>query len=331
MSEHGLDEVRGDRVLEARHVERERVHAARAEGVHEGIDGGEVGRLDVGAVEDDGGGGGAFDPARGDLVEAARPDLRVVEAGARERRGLPPLARMPDEVGGEGEQVAGVRRPAVHAVLPQAVRALGRHRAEGGQLGVRLVVAGEEGERDGPGPAGLDELLHPVGPVAGPPQHPRDDELRVRDHRLDVEVHRHRMAELHEVREPERGEAVLAAFSASTPASVPDPRPEPGPRPREARELGVGGGEEHDVARRLAEVDRLGLVDRRSRLRAQQVHRSPLPPPGGQPPGPARSAGPRSAAQPARSISRMPGSSSPVSPITTSRERRSSPARHSRS
>ena len=169
MPEHGLDEVRGDRVLEARHVEGERVHAARAEGAHEGIDGGEVGRLDVGAVEDDGGGGGALDPSRGDLVEAARPDLRVVEPGAGERRGLPPLARMPDEVGREGEQVAGVRRPAVHAVLPQAMDALGRHRAEGGKLGVRLVVAGEECERDCPGPAGLDELLHPVGASSRPP------------------------------------------------------------------------------------------------------------------------------------------------------------------
>ena len=255
--EHGGDEVRGDRVLEARDVERERVHPACAQGVHQGVDGGEVRRLDVRAVKDDGGDGGALDPPGGHLVEAARPALRVVEPGPGERRGLAPLGRMPDEVGREGEEVPGVRGPAVHAVLPQPVGALCGNRAEGGELGIRLIVAGKEGEGDGPGPARLDDLLDPVGPIAGAPQHPGDDEPRARDHRLDVEVHRHRMAKLHEVREPERGEVVA----------------EPGARAREARELGVRGGEEDEVARGLAEVDRLGLVDRRSRLRAQQVHR----------------------------------------------------------
>ena len=261
--EHGGDEVRGDRVLEARNVERERIHAARPEGVHEGVDGSEVRGLDVGAVEDDGRGGGTVDPPGGHLVEAARPALRMVEAGPGERRGLPPLGRMPDEVGREGEEVPGVRGPAVHAVLPQPMDALRGHRAEGGELGVRLVVARKEGERSRPGPARLDELLHPVGPVAGAAQHPGDDELRTRDHRLDVEVHRHRVGELHEVREAEGREVVAEA----------------GSRAREARELGVRGGEEDDVARGLAEVDRLRLVDRRSRLRAQQVHRRSRPAP----------------------------------------------------
>ena len=263
LREHGGDEVRGDRVLEARHVERERIHAARPEGVHEGVDRGEVRGLDVGAVEDDGRGGGTVDPASGHLVEAARAAFRMVEASPGERGGLPPLGRVPDEVRREREEIPGVRRPAVHAVLPQPMGALGGHRAEGGELGVRLVVARKEGERSRPGPARLDELLHPVGPVAGAAQHPGDHEPRVRDHRLDVEVHRHRVGELHEVREPERGEVVAEA----------------GARAREARELGVRGGEEDDVARGLAEVDRLRLVDRRSSLRAQQVHRRPRPAP----------------------------------------------------
>ena len=96
------------------------------------------------------------------------------------------------------------------------------------------------------------------------------------------------MAELHEVREPEGGEGALASVSAIVSATALNPWLEPGPCAREARELGVGGGEEDDVARGLAEVDRLGLVDRRSRLRAQQVHRSPPPPgPAARPPGPA--------------------------------------------
>ena len=373
LRQHALDEVRGDRVLEARDVDRKRVHAARAEGVHQRVDGGEVRGLDVGAVEDDGRDGGCIDPLGGHLLEAARPAFRMVEAGPRERRGLPPLGRMPDEIGREGEEVSGVRRPPVHAVLPQAVGALGRHRAERRELGVRLVVAGKEGEGDRPRPARLDDLLHPVGPVARAPEDPRDDELRARDHRLDVEVHRHRVAELHEVREPQGREVAV----------------ETGARAREARQLGVRGGEEDDVARSLAEVDRIRLVDRRSRLCAQQVHRCvrslsartrPARPGATRPGSPGRIGEAQSdtcglrkytarltsgygslidlpasllfkrlwcrlpaqwcepapirtglPTQPARSSSRTRGSSSPVSPITTSRERRSSPARHSRS
>ena len=271
--------------------------------MHQRVDGSEVRRLDVRAVKDDGSGGGAVDPPRDHVIEAARAEFRVVEAGPGERSRLPPLGRMPDEIGRKRKEVAGVRRPPVHAVLPEAMGALGRHGAEGSEPGVRLVVTRKEGEGDRRGPARLHDLLDPVRPVAGAAEHPRDDELRARDHRLDVEIHRHRVAELHEVREPEGREVVAQA----------------GARPREARELGVRGREEHEVARGLAEIDRLGLVDRRSRFRAQQVHRC------------ARSAPPTGPAQPARSISRMRGSSSPVSPITTSRERRSSPARHSRS
>ena len=259
--EHGGDEVRADRVLQARDVDGERVHPARPEGRDQRVDGSEVRGLDVGAVEDDGGDGGAVGPLGDDLVEAARPGRGVVEPGARERGGLTPLGRVADEIGGEREQAAGVRRPPVHQVLPQAMGVGARHGAEGRERGVRLVVAGQEREGDRPRPARLDELLHPVGPVAGPAEHPGDDELRPRDDGFDVDVHRHRVGELHEVREPQRGEVAVEA----------------GARAREARELGVRGGEEDDVARGLAEVDRLGLVDRGPRLRPQQVHRCPRP------------------------------------------------------
>ena len=133
----------------------------------------------------------------------------------------------------------------------------GRHGAERGEFGVGLVVAREEREGDRRRPAGGDDLLHAVRPVARAPQHPRNDELRARDHRLDMEVHRHRVGELHQVREAERGKLAV----------------ESGARPCDARELGVRGGEEDDVPGRLAEVDGLGLVDRRPRLGAQQVQR----------------------------------------------------------
>ena len=200
--QHPLDQIRRGRILQARYVERERVHPARGEGVRQRVDGGEVGRLHVGAVEDDGGGGRIGGPSRDEVVEAAGAEARPVEAGPRQRGGLAPFGRVADEVGREGEEVARVRRAAVHAVLPQAVGGLRRDGAESGERGIRLVVAGKERERNRRGPAGLGDLLDPVGPVAGASEHPRDDELRPRDHRVDVEVHRHRMGELHEVGEP---------------------------------------------------------------------------------------------------------------------------------
>ena len=141
--EHGGDEVRGDRVLQARDVDGERVHPSRAKGRDEGVDGCEVRGLDMGAVEDDGGNGRAAGPVRDDFVEAARPGFRVVEAGARERRGLAPFGRASDESGREGEQVSGVCRPPVHAVLPEAMGVGGGHGTEGRERGVRLVVAGQ--------------------------------------------------------------------------------------------------------------------------------------------------------------------------------------------
>ena len=255
--EHGGHEIRGDGIPEARHVEREGVHPAPAKGRDQRVDGSEVGGLHVGAVEDDGGARGALGPSRDDLVEAARPGRRVVETGAGKRGGLAPLGRKSDELGRESEQAAGVRRPPVHAVLPQAMGIGGRHGAERGEFGVGLVVAREEREGDRRRPAGGDDLLHAVRPVARAPQHPRNDELRARDHRLDMEVHRHRVGELHQVREAERGKLAI----------------EFGARACDARELRVRGGEEDDVPRRLAEVDGLGLVDRRPRLGAQQVQR----------------------------------------------------------
>ena len=187
--QHPFREVRGDGVLQARHVERERVHPAGAERARERVDGGEVGRLKVRAIEDDGGGGGVRDPLRDELFEAAHARARTVDPGARQGGGLAPLAWATDEIRRKGEQVAGIGGTRVHAVLPQAVGGLGRHTAEGHELGIGLIVAGQEGERDRSGIAGLDELLDAVGPVAAAPEHARDDELRLRDHRLDVGVH----------------------------------------------------------------------------------------------------------------------------------------------
>ena len=64
------------------------------------------------------------------------------------------------------------------------------------------------------------------------------------------------MAELHQVREAERRRA----------------RAEPAVRLGEAGELGIGGGQQDDVARRLAEVHGLRAVLDGAGLGCEQVH-----------------------------------------------------------
>src|SRR4029077_9047734 len=79
-------------------------------------------------------------------------------------------------------------------------------------------------------------------------------------------------------------------------------------RGREARELGVGGAQHHDLGRRLAEIDRLGSVRGLAGSSGQEVH------------------------WPYASIAAaMALRSRPLRPITTSRLWRGSPASQGRS
>ena len=76
------------------------------------------------------------------------------------------------------------------------------------------------------------------------------------DDLLDVEVDRHRVAELQKVGEPQAGASCRTVRRGRG----------------EAGELGVGRGQEHDVARRLAEVDRRAGILRRHVAGVEQMH-----------------------------------------------------------
>ena len=144
------------------------------------------------------------------------------------------------------------------------------------QFRIRLIVARQDGERDGAGAAGRNDLLHAVRPVAAPAEQAQDDQARPPDHLLGVQVDRQRMAELQEV-----GQA--QARSARRP---------PGLRRGEAGELGIRRRQDDDVARGLAEVDRRAGVVQDCGLRLEQVQ-------GGRPRSGAQRCGDRVPIQPA--------------------------------
>ena len=105
------------------------------------------------------------------------------------------------------------------------------------------------------GAAGRRHLLQAVGPVAAAAEEAQDDQARPRHDPLDVQVDRHRMTQLEQVRQTQGGRV----------------RRPPGLRRSQAGELGVGRRQDDDVARRLGEVDRLaGILGGRG-LRLEQM------------------------------------------------------------
>ena len=215
---------------------------------------------------------------------------RPVQASAEERRRLTPFGIAADQRRRVGQQIARVGRAAMDRVLPEAMTSLGLQGRDPGELGVGLVVARQHGERDAVRAAGLGDALDTVGPVADAAEQADNDEPRAGDDRVDVDVDRHVVGELQEVGETEARKVVAEARA----------------RGGEARELGIGGRQHDDVARRLAEVDGFRSVGDDARLGRQKMH------------------------QPAIAASTA-SRSRPVWPMITSCVARASPGRQSRS
>ena len=183
-------------------------------------------------------------------------EARPIEPGADQRPGFPPFGLVTDEAGGEKEEIARVLGSAVNAVLPQPVVGLRTQRRQPRQFGVRLIVAGQKGNRDAVLAAHSGDLVGAVGPIAAPAQKPDDDDFRLGDDRVHVEIDGHVVAEMQEAGQAQTREIVCQT----------------GARLRQRRELGIGRRQHDDVARRLAQVDRLGAVGNTPGLGGQQMH-----------------------------------------------------------
>ena len=145
------------------------------------------------------------------------------------------------------------------AIAPQPLAGFGRQGGAACQLDIRLVIAREERQSDVLVAAQLRQTLDAIRPVALTAEGADDDQARTGDRGVQPIIDRQIVAEIHEV-----GEAEARRAGA-----------EGGVGARQAGQLRIGGGSENDIARTLAEIDRLAISDT-AWLRRQKVHfRSP--------------------------------------------------------
>ena len=174
----------------------------------------------------------------------------------RHRPGRAPVRLAADQRGGVAERIPGIVDSAMDAVAPERLCRLRRERAAPGEPRVGLVVAGQP--RDGDAMRRADGRSDARRHKASSSHRRSSRTITSRapaTHLFGVTVDREVMAELHQVREAECGRAVF----------------EPGLRMSETGELGIGGGEQHDIPRRLAEVHGVRAVLDGARLRGEQV------------------------------------------------------------
>ena len=144
----------------------------------------------------------------------------------------------------------------MHEVLPDPLPVAWWQGAQRGEFGIGLIIAGNHREGDMPRPTTRDNAFEPVWPIPRAAEQADDHQLRRADDIVDIEIDREVVAELHQIGEAQHRDVAI----------------EPGSRLGEAGELGVGGGEDHDVAGSLAEIDRLRAIGDRPRCGGKQMH-----------------------------------------------------------
>ena len=123
------------------------------------------------------------------------------------------------------------------------------------QFAVRLVIAGQGCERH----AGLGQmcrvLLKRVSPIARAAQEPRDDQARFCRAIGDMQIDRHRVTQVVEAGQPDRGGIVQRCAGL-----------------RQGGKFGVGHRKKHDVGGRLAQIEGFRAIVDRPRGGGEQVH-----------------------------------------------------------
>lgn len=142
-----------------------------------------------------------------------------------------------------GEEAIRVLRAALVEIGPEPPAVLVVDAIEGGQALVRPVVARQRYEPDAIGDGGRQKGFQHVAEIAGPAEGTDDDEFGMPRRALDIGIDRHRVRQ--------RGEAGEAQGRLAAPRAMGG---------GDGGEFRVGGGEEEDIARRLAKVDGLLAV-----------------------------------------------------------------------
>jgi hypothetical protein len=225
-AQFGRDEVAAGAILQTAHVKPADVEAFLVQRARQGGDGGEIGGEQIGPVERD---------------DCDRPprDIRHVEPmhpmhGDR-LGGEAIVGREPSEMGHEREPAADIDRSAFGKKLIEPGERRAVHSRELGEPRVVAAIAGQERERNAGGAGGMGQFLGAVAPIIEPAKEANYHTTRMRNHLLDIEIDRHRVAELDQIGEPQRGTVTA--------------RGSPGRGGR--AEVAVGEREQHEIGARL--------------------------------------------------------------------------------
>jgi len=259
-----LHDVAADRILQRRDRDRQRIHAARFERVDQRIEHGRVGRLQMRLVEQDRDDGRALGPARLPVFDGRRVARGVIQRGcgqrARRRRLVAPAERAPRDAAHER---LGIAHAALAQIAPQPVTQVRVRRAAREQIRVFLQVAGKHRERLPVALRERDDLLDPIRPVRLAAQMIDDDDARMLQHIVDIEIDGSRLPQVRDIREPHARKAFAKTRHDA----------------REQRQRRVRGTEDHDIRRLLVDTDdALRIVDETAGDGAQQMHRAAFRP-----------------------------------------------------
>ena len=237
--ESGLD----GGILEAADRYSDGGEALGVERFHQSGDRRDVGRHQVGAIEDD---------------ECGRPCiLRRAQHRDRPHR----YRRRPDGVAlqqaaGKAQRLAQVLGAALAEELVEPGQRLSGQGRDRGKPRIGAVVARQGGEEQPLVARHVADALEAVAPIVEPAQAAHDHQLGAGHDAVDIEVDRHRMLELLQAGEPQRRQRLGILL----------------PRRSQCRQIAVGKGQHDDIGRRLAKVDGdIGLVEGR-KLGRQNVH-----------------------------------------------------------
>ena len=152
-----------------------------------------------------------------------------------------------------GEKGGGVFRATRHEILPKAFAVLAGEGGTRRQLRVGLRVAWQKTEHDAALARHRLDLIEAVAPVGRAAEDAENDKPGVREGVLDVEINRQRVLQLEKVGEPQRTGACVMGTG-------------------EGGQFAVGRREDHDVGRRLREIDGFRAAVDHARCRGEEVH-----------------------------------------------------------
>ena len=198
----GAQRLQAQPVLERLQGQRQRVQAAREQGVGHEVEGLGIGRQQMRAVEHQHGHGRAGPPACLQVVEARQMPCSVIHPALRHMHGhggqhthgrcLAALVQTPGRP--HAQKLARIAQAAGAQVLPQRTALLGLQRALGQQLRILLVIAREHGQFLALAARQLLQLLYAVGPGGFGSKMIDDDQPGMLQHLVDIQIERGALA-----------------------------------------------------------------------------------------------------------------------------------------